>query len=62
MELYARPGWERVLKPKGYVKTHVQLDKEIIVLILTIILCITNFITLEYYSRAELYRMISNQV
>ena len=29
MELYARPGWERVLKPKGYVKTHVQLDKEI---------------------------------
>jgi len=27
MELYARPGWERLLKPKGYVKTHVQLDK-----------------------------------
>ena len=29
MEIYARPGWERVLKPKGYVKTHVQLDKEL---------------------------------
>jgi len=27
MELYARPGWERLLKPNGYVKTHVQLDK-----------------------------------
>ena len=27
MELYARPGWERLLKPRGYAKTHVQLDK-----------------------------------
>ena len=27
MEFYARPGWERFLKNKGYVKTHVQLDK-----------------------------------
>ena len=29
MELFARPGWERVLKARGYVKTHVQLDKEL---------------------------------
>ena len=27
MEFYARPGWERFLKGKGYNKTHVQLDK-----------------------------------
>ena len=27
MEYYARPGWERFLKTKGYKKTHVQLDK-----------------------------------
>ena len=25
----ARPGWERVLKPMGYAKTHVLLEKEI---------------------------------
>ena len=27
MELFARPGWEKVMKPKGYVKTHVQIEK-----------------------------------
>ena len=27
MEFYARPGWERFLKNKGYVKSHIQLDK-----------------------------------
>ena len=27
MEFYARPGWERFLRNKGYTKTHVQLDK-----------------------------------
>ena len=29
MEVFARPGWERVLKHKGYVKTHVQIEKEL---------------------------------
>ena len=29
MEIFARPGWERVLKHKGYVKTHVQIEKEL---------------------------------
>ena len=29
MELFARPGWEKVMKPKGYVKTHVQIEKEL---------------------------------
>tara|TARA_R110000764_G_scaffold65594_3_gene137262 strand:- start:219 stop:632 length:414 start_codon:yes stop_codon:yes gene_type:complete len=27
MELFARPGWEKVMKPKGYLKTHVQIEK-----------------------------------
>tara|TARA_A100001011_G_C14272151_1_gene827462 strand:- start:1434 stop:1862 length:429 start_codon:yes stop_codon:yes gene_type:complete len=27
MEFYSRPGWEKFLKTKGYVKSHVQLDK-----------------------------------
>jgi len=27
MEVFARPGWERILKSKGYVKTHVQIEK-----------------------------------
>ena len=27
MEFYARPGWERFLKTKGYVRSHIQLDK-----------------------------------
>jgi len=27
MEVHTRPGWERVLKPKGFFKTHVQLEK-----------------------------------
>jgi len=27
MEFYARPGWEKFLKTKGYVKSHIQLDK-----------------------------------
>ena len=27
MELFTRPGWERVLKPKGFIKTQVQLEK-----------------------------------
>ena len=30
MELFARPGWERVMKPKGYVKTHVQIEKDLL--------------------------------
>ncbi len=29
IELFARPGWEKVMKPKGYVKTHVQIEKEL---------------------------------
>ena len=29
MELYARPGWEKIMKPKGYKKTHVQIEKEL---------------------------------
>jgi hypothetical protein len=27
MEIHTRPGWERVLKPKGFFKTHVQLER-----------------------------------
>ena len=27
MEIHTRPGWERVLKSKGFFKTHVQLEK-----------------------------------
>ena len=27
MEFYVRPGWERFLKTKGYVRSHIQLDK-----------------------------------
>ena len=29
MELFARPGWEKIMKPKGYVKTHVQIEKDL---------------------------------
>jgi hypothetical protein len=29
MEPVARPGWERVLKGRGYRKTHVHLEKEL---------------------------------
>ena len=27
MEIHTRPGWERILKPKGFFKTHVQLER-----------------------------------
>ena len=27
MEIHTRPGWERVLKSKGFFKTHVQLER-----------------------------------
>jgi N-acyl-L-homoserine lactone synthetase len=27
MEIFARPGWERILKSKGFTKTHVQIEK-----------------------------------
>jgi hypothetical protein len=27
MELFTRPGWERILKKKQFKKTHVQLEK-----------------------------------
>jgi hypothetical protein len=27
MEIFTRPGWERILKRKGFAKTHVQLEK-----------------------------------
>jgi hypothetical protein len=27
MEIFTRPGWEKILKRKGFVKTHVQLEK-----------------------------------
>jgi len=27
MEIFTRPGWERILKRKGFEKTHVQLEK-----------------------------------
>jgi len=27
MELFTRPGWERILKPKGFFKTHIQLER-----------------------------------
>tara|TARA_R110000764_G_scaffold213377_2_gene299765 strand:+ start:651 stop:1067 length:417 start_codon:yes stop_codon:yes gene_type:complete len=27
MEIFARPGWERILKEKGFKKTHVQIEK-----------------------------------
>ena len=27
LEIFTRPGWERILKYKGFVKTHVQLEK-----------------------------------
>jgi hypothetical protein len=29
MEIFTRPGWERILKHKGFVKTHVQLEKQL---------------------------------
>lgn len=29
MQPIARPGWERVLKPLGFVKTHVMLEKRL---------------------------------
>lgn len=29
MEIFARPGWERILKHKGFRKTHVQIEKEL---------------------------------
>ena len=29
MELFARPGWSKLMKTKGYEKTHVQLEKEL---------------------------------
>ena len=29
MEIYTRPGWERILKPKGFIKTHVQLERKL---------------------------------
>ena len=29
MELIARPGWERVMKKQGFVKTHVVLNKSL---------------------------------
>tara|TARA_R100001015_G_C4606524_1_gene161594 strand:- start:869 stop:1285 length:417 start_codon:yes stop_codon:yes gene_type:complete len=29
MEIFARPGWERILKNKKFFKTHVQLEKEL---------------------------------
>lgn len=29
MEIFARPGWERILKHKGFNKTHVQLEKDL---------------------------------
>ena len=29
MEVFARPGWERILKSRGFSKTHVQLEKEL---------------------------------
>lgn len=29
MEVFARPGWERILKHKGFVKTHVQIEKKL---------------------------------
>jgi hypothetical protein len=27
MEIHTRPGWEKILKPKGFFKTHVQLER-----------------------------------
>jgi len=27
MEIFTRPGWEKILKHKGFIKTHVQLEK-----------------------------------
>ena len=27
MEIHTRLGWERILKPKGFFKTHVQLER-----------------------------------
>lgn len=27
MEIFTRPGWERILKRKGFEKTHIQLEK-----------------------------------
>jgi hypothetical protein len=27
--VFARPGWERILKHKGFVKTHVQIEKKL---------------------------------
>tara|TARA_S200002703_G_C3695710_1_gene213645 strand:- start:299 stop:712 length:414 start_codon:yes stop_codon:yes gene_type:complete len=29
MEVFARPGWERILKNYGYKKTHVQIEREL---------------------------------
>jgi len=29
MEIFARPGWERILKHKGFRKTHVQIEREL---------------------------------
>jgi hypothetical protein len=29
MEIFTRPGWERILKHKGFIKTHVQLEKNL---------------------------------
>jgi hypothetical protein len=29
MEIFARPGWERILKSKGFRKTHVQIERNL---------------------------------
>lgn len=29
MEVFARPGWERILKHQGFKKTHVQIEKKL---------------------------------
>jgi hypothetical protein len=29
MEIFARPGWERIFKNKGFTKTHVQIEREL---------------------------------
>ena len=29
MELFARPGWEKIMKNKNYKRTHVVLEKQL---------------------------------
>ena len=29
MEVFARPGWKKILESRGFKQTHVQIEKEL---------------------------------